>query len=75
MSERSMGRDQKKSIHWSYRLGVRIRLTIPFYKKETVTETATAALEASLVEEKSSRVELMTCAGESLRKPVCRQLF
>ena len=65
MSERSRGRDQTKSTHWSSRLGVRIGLTTPFYKKETVTETATETLKANLVEEGSSRVEPMTCTGES----------
>ena len=64
MSDRSRDRDQTKSTHWSSRFGVRIGLT-PFYKKETVTETATATLEANLIEEESSRVELMTCTGES----------
>ena len=54
MSERSRGRDQTKSTHWSYRLGV--------------TEAATATLEANLVEEESSRVEHMTCTGESPRE-------
>ena len=68
MSERSRGRDQTKSTHWSSRLGVRIGLTTPFYKKETVTDTATETLEANMVEEESSRVELMTCTGESLRE-------
>ena len=33
ISERSRGRDQTKSTHWSSRLGVRIGLTTPFYKK------------------------------------------
>ena len=69
MSERSRGRGQTKSTHWSSRLGVRIGLTTPFYKKETVTETATATLEANLVGEESSHVELITCTGESPRKP------
>ena len=68
MSDRSRGRDQTKSTHWSSRLGVRIELTTPFYKKETVTDTATATLEANLVEEESSRVEHMTCIGESPRE-------
>ena len=68
MSERSRGRDQTKSTHWSSRLRVRIGLTTPFYKKEAVTETTTATLEANLVEEESSRVELMTCTGESPRE-------
>ena len=65
MSDRSRGRDQTKSTHWSSRLGVRTGLTTPVYKKETVTETATATLEANLVKEESSHVELMTCTGES----------
>ena len=68
MSERSRGRDQTKSTHWSSRLGVRIGLTTPFYEKETVTETATEALEANLVEEESSCAELMMCTGESPRE-------
>ena len=34
----------------------------------TVTETATATLEANLVEEESSRVEHMICTGESPRE-------
>ena len=67
MSDRSRGRDQTKSTHWSSGLGVRIGLTTPFYKKETVTETATATLEANLVEEESSRVELMMRTGETPR--------
>ena len=76
MSERSRGRDQTKSTHWSSRLGVRIGLTTPFYKKKSVTEIATETLEANLVEEESSRVELMMCTGEkALGKPVRRQLF
>ena len=68
MSERSRGRDQTKSTHRSSRLGIRIGLTTPFYEKETVTETATEALEANLVVEGSSRVELMMCTGESPRE-------
>ena len=43
-------------------------LTTPFYKKETVTETATETLKADLVEEGSSCVEPMTCTGESPRE-------
>ena len=68
MSERSRGRDQTKSTHWSSRLGVRIGLTTPFCKQETVTETAAETFEANLVEEEFSRVELMTCTGESPRE-------
>ena len=67
MSERSRGRDQTKSAHWSSRLGVRIGLTNPFYKK-SLTENATETLEANLVEEESSRVELMMCTSESPRE-------
>ena len=70
MSGRSMGREQTKTTHWSSWLGVRIGLTTPFYKnkKETVTETATATLEANLVEEESSRVQLVKCTCESPRE-------